>query len=180
MRGNQLAVALELVLGQHPWGPTIAPVYRPGSSVRLEGPVYGGFRILIPFARYPWISASLTSSFMRAAGVPFGRPKGRPAAVRLARASVVRNEIISRSISATRPNTVAVIRFGIDPPSTICCLAMCTLPPLRHAVLQHRQGLQGGACHAADLGEEDHVPGVSRLGEQAPAFPGEIPGGGET
>ena len=62
---------------------------------------------------------------IRGAGVPLGRPKARPAAFRFTRASVVRRGIISRSISAARPNTVAVIRLWIEPSS--CYLAMCTL-----------------------------------------------------
>jgi hypothetical protein len=43
-RGDQLAVALELVLGQHAWGATIAAVHRLQRGAPLQGPVDGGFR----------------------------------------------------------------------------------------------------------------------------------------
>ncbi len=59
-------------------------------------------RLLIPLARYILISCSLTSSFSDADCLPLGLPNVFPAALRLARASVVLKEINSRSISAAR------------------------------------------------------------------------------
>ena len=62
----------------------------------------------MPLSRYLRISASRTSNFKCADCRPLGRPNVFPSALRLASASVVLSTINSRSISAAKPNIVAL------------------------------------------------------------------------